>query len=152
MSVTLPPEEGSEQGRPTADDILLDHLRRAVAASDPVPAEVLAMAEGAFIHRSADTQLARLLDEELVGVRGSEELLLTFTGNGVTLNLADDDGSLIGHVSPPQAGVDLESPDQEMSEVDVDAVGRFTLADITGPIRFHIHLENQDVVTFWVTI
>ncbi len=144
----MPPDD---RRRPS-EELLLDRLRRISGSADPVPPEVTALAQGAFIHRSADTQMARLLEEESIGIRGGEALLLTFTGEGVSLNLADDEGSLIGHVSPPHARVELESPASSNTGIDVDEVGRFTLDDVTGPIRFHIHLEKQDVVTFWVTI
>lgn len=142
---------------PTDDDELLQHLRSLARRLDPVPAEVLAAAKGAFVLRTLDEELAdllfdSLLDEALVGIRGSANRQLTFGVRDTTIDLDVDDEGLVGQVNPSGATVvELEMLDGSVTG-EIDELGRFFLARPNGPFRLRIGMDGHQVTTEWVNL
>lgn len=142
---------------PLDDDELLARLRGLAAVNDPVPAAVLTAAKGAFALRTLDDELAdllfdSLLDEALVGIRGSASRQLTFGVRDMTIDLDVDDDGLVGQVSPSgPTVVELEMLDGSVTG-EVDDLGRFFLARPTGPFRLRVGVDGHQVTTEWVNL
>src|SRR5690242_1863025 len=118
------------------EDQLEDELRRLAARLDPVPAEFLQAAAGAFAWRDIDAELAELVFDSLLDsseaslVRGSpERRMVSFAGGGLTIDVevtaTGNDRAVMGQVAPPQhAAVDVRRR-QETITVETDELGRF---------------------------
>jgi hypothetical protein len=143
-----------------ADDVaLLDELRLAVAAVDPLPPRLLETARAAYAWRTVDEDLARLQFDSLA----SSEVLVRSTGvQGVHLSFATDQasievqvvgGSIVGQVAPAGA-VDISlllGSGRRIGTV-CDDLGQFTFdPKPSGPIRLVVHLAAGEVVTEWFT-
>lgn len=142
---------------PLDDDELLEHLRQLARRHDPVPASVVNAAKGAFALRTLDDELAdllfdSLLDESLVGVRGTASRQLTFGVRDLTIDLDIDADGLVGQIVPSgPTAVELEMLDGN-SAADVDDLGRFFLARPSGPFRLRVGVAGHQVTTEWVNL
>lgn len=143
---------------PMDDDELLDRLRLAAQVHDPVPADVLVAARGAFALRTLDEELAdllfdSLLDEDLVGVRGSGPRQLSFAADELAIDVDVDEHGIVGQLAGPgAAGVELQTPDASVG-AEVDDLGRFFLDRLpVGPFRLRIDLGDRRVTTEWVNL
>lgn len=138
-----------------SDDELLERLRTLAAVHDPVPASVLANAKAAFMTRTLEDELADLLfdslvDDALVGMRGTVARQLTFGVGDVAIDLDLDDDGLVGLVSPA-AVLPVELQTLEGSEVtETDELGRFFLSRPAGPFRLRVGVDGRHVTTEWV--
>lgn len=140
------------------DEELLARLRALAALHDPVPSSVVEAARSAFALRMLDVELAdllfdSLLDEALVGVRGTPGRQLTFGVGDVTIDLDVDDGGVVGQVTPPGVvTLDVQTPG-ENRRVAVDELGRFFCdRPGVGPFRLHLEVGGQGVTTEWVKL
>ncbi len=143
---------------PLDDDELIERLRRLAAVHDAVPAELFAVARGAFALRTLDDELAdllfdSLLDEALVGMRGGAVRQLTFGVDDLTIDIDLDTDGLVGHLSPSgPASVELQTPDN-IRDAAVDELGRFFLdPPPSGPFRLRVALAGKWVTTEWVNL
>jgi hypothetical protein len=143
---------------PVDDDELLERMRGLAAVHDPVPADLFTAARNAFALRTLDEELAdllfdSLLDDALVGVRGSTTRQLTFGVEDLTIDVDLDAGGLIGHLSPSgPATVELQTPDSIL-DADVDDLGRFFLDQRpAGPFRLRVAVAGKWVTTEWVNL
>jgi hypothetical protein len=145
------------------DDDLLDRVRRAAAAADPVPDHVRRAAAAAFAFRDPDAALAELVGDSAAGIgyeavrtdRAGEQLLsyeldgaraeleVTVTGDGPVLT-----GQLIDAGGPD---CELETGAGERRAVELDEYGRFLLADVPpGPARLRfLAPAGRRMVTPW---
>ena len=143
---------------PADDDQLVERLRVAALVHDAVPASVLAAGRFAFTFRTLDDELAdllfdSLLDEALVGIRGSASRQLTFGAGDVTIDLDVDDHGLVGQLGDGGHGtVSLQSP-RATATVAVDTFGRFFLdRPPSGPFRLQVEVRGRRVTTEWVNL
>jgi hypothetical protein len=142
------------------DDATLQRLRAALAIDDSVPDHVRAAARGAFAWTTIDAELAELTadtwERPLAGVRGgTDEREVTFRADDVEIELlvhGDPDRRVVGQVlAPGPATARVERPDGSAVDVDVDALGRFTIRDLVdGPIRLLVHLADRSIRTEWL--
>lgn len=143
------------------DEALVAELRTAVAKFDPVPAQVLAAAYGAFEFRDLDGQLAALIRDsanetaELAGVRGALGRLLTFALGERYVEVevtADGDHRIAtGYVVPADAGAVTAESSSGRVDGEVDAQGRFRLVGLTrGPMRLRFEVGGRPaLLTPW---
>lgn len=147
---------------PQDDDQLVERLRAAARAHDPVPPSVLAAGRSAFAFRTLDDELAdllfdSLLDDALVGIRGSASRQLTFGSDDVTIDLDVDDDGLVGQLGDEggdraDVSVELQTP-RARAAVAVDGHGRFFLERPTsGPFRLQVEVRGRRVTTEWVNL
>jgi hypothetical protein len=150
------------------DEALLDELRGALSASDPVPAAVREAARAAIIMGRLDGELALLVADSAqpVGfdaVRADEDgpeahRFLSFAGAGVQVDLevtgrgprADVVGQLTGAAGPDCV---VESVDGAR-RLELDELGRFVAGAVPrGPVRLRCASgAGLSVVTAWVTV
>jgi hypothetical protein len=152
------------------DDELLADLRTVLqnGAADRVPVEaeedlppgLLASLQAAYTWRRVDEELAELLADEPVGVRGSGgAAVLSFDSGAVAVDVqVVADGrlrTLVGQVDPPHVRqVRLERPDAEPIVAEVDAHGRFRVPGVpTGPVRVVVipAAGASVIATDWIT-
>ena len=151
------------------DDELLEVLARAVQATEPVPAEVVAAAKASFTWRTIEAELAELTfdsvadTDALAGVRGpGGPRALTFEHDDVVveLDVTEDAGrrTLVGHITPaPLDGVELhQAAATEPVRLEADSFGRFRVPGLAaGPFRLLCRFRQDarsSVLTQWVTI
>ncbi len=141
------------------DDQLLAVLRAALEEIDRVPDEAVSAAVAAFDLGGVDGELAELITDSLVdepanGLRhaGDQGRIVAFETPALSLELDFEPGgsSLIGHLDPPGAAVELEIGGQRRA-VAVDELGRFRVEIGEGRLRFHLVTPGGRVVTPWVT-
>ena len=144
------------------DDELAARLGRLLAHVDPVPATVLAAAKASATWRSIDAELASLMydsvldSDELVGVRGGGNRLLTFSSPDATIEVEVLGGgrSLVGQVTGV-APVRLEICSREGARAtESDALGHFSCEGVPpGPVSVRATGANGTVIqTEWVVI
>jgi hypothetical protein len=147
------------------DDHLIEELAAAIAAGDPVPAEVNAAAKASYTWRTVDAELAELVYdsavEELAGVRSAEGTArqVTFRAPGVEIEIAIlsvGTRRLVGQLVPPQrADVELRWG-SESRTVPSDELGRFTFDDVpVGPISLRCSFGEEDapvIQTDWMLL
>ena len=141
-------------------DATLLQLRAALRIDASVPEHVRAAARGAFAWTTIDAELAELTadtwERPLVGIRGgTDERELTYQADDVEIELlvhGDPDRRVVGQLlAPGPATARVERPDGTVAAVDVDALGRFTIRDLTdGPIRLLIRLADRTIRTEWL--
>jgi hypothetical protein len=149
------------------DERLLDELRRAVAAADPVPDHALAAAEAAIEWRTIDDELAELLhdssaEREPAGVRAEAATrLLSFAGARVRVEV-EVSGSgpartLIGQLLPAaSARIEIRHRGG-VTTVAADPRGRFTAAGVpAGSVSLRCHVDApghpRALATPWLPI
>lgn len=146
-----------------ADEVLLDELRTAVAATAaPPPPHVVAAAHSAYTWRTIDAELALLAydsadDVELAGVRGDGPRLLSFAaeGLGIDVEVAHDPHhrSLTGEAVPAPERFELQRSGGDAIAIECDPAGRFRMDGVApGPARFRVVIGRRIVTTGWVAI
>jgi len=149
------------------DTELEEQLRQVAARFEPVPADLLRTAVGAYTWRTIDADLAELVFDSAVDrddaalVRGAQEdRLLSFRSDGLTIDVqiagTGSDRSLIGQLVPPQpATVEIRQGTGSLA-VEADELGRFSAGPLrAGPIRLRCSTDaraGRAVVTDWITI
>ena len=129
------------------------------ATVDPVPADAMAAAYDAFAWRDIDAELAQLTfetaaDQTLAHMRGEAPRLLTFTSEGVTIDLevATEDGvvRLLGQLDPPRAAeIRVEWAGGSVL-IRSDARGRFQVDDLAdGRMRIVVFVDETRIATEW---
>jgi len=114
------------------DDALVERLRRAASAHDPVPPSVLEAGRRAYALGASGLVLADLVfdsldDNALVGLRGDGIRQLTFATGDLTIDvdLEGDGGRVFGQTTDTEIrAVELQTPSTTLS-LDVDGLGRF---------------------------
>lgn len=152
------------------DDQLEDELRRLAARLEPVPAELIASAVGAYHLRGIDVELAELVFDSLLDedattlVRGGTERLVTFRRGDLTIDVevtgSGPTRDLTGQVEPPRAAVVNIRHRAGEASTEADELGRFRAEGLPpGPMRLQIRLSGPDralgrplVATDWITI
>jgi hypothetical protein len=129
-----------------SDHDLVNALRRALDAVDPVPDHSLRAARSAFGWSSVDAELAELVfdsAEESLGVRSvSVHRQVTFRSSTIEVEVMIADGEarrLVGQLIPPDV-VDVELVGgPRPAAATTDQLGRFTFSDPpSGPTRLVI--------------
>lgn len=132
------------------DDDFLAELATAAQRFDPVPAGVLRDASAALGLRALDAELAVLLENETVAVRGDDgPLLLAFESDRVTVNLEISGSVVRGLVTGAVGEVVVETPRSHRTAPIVD--GWFTVTDVpSGLVRVRVTAsDSTEVVTQW---
>ena len=142
---------------------MIDGLRAALAAVDPVPGGVTAAALASLGYRRPETRLADLVADSAMSplaVRGGPYAprLLTFTTPGLVIGVevssADTDRDLVGHLAPSRAAdVEIRWPGGALT-AHADTAGHFTATHIpAGPISMICHPPaSQPIATTWTNI
>ena len=143
------------------DDALLARLGRGLAGHDLPPPDVLAGARAAFAERDLDGELAALvfdsaLEREPVGVRsGGGPRLLSFEAGdaGVEIQVAGDDGRLLGQVVPAAtAEVEVVASDGSQTFA-TDHLGRFSVdRPAAGPVQVRWRCGDRLTRTDWILL
>ncbi|MFF5261069.1 hypothetical protein ACFY4C_19190 [Actinomadura viridis] len=157
-------------------DPLLERVRAACQALDPLPAEVLAAARAALRWREPGAELAELSGdhgtrpEALAGaVRGAEDgtdpadgpRTLTFTARGVLIEIevsgTGPARDVVGRLAPPvPARVRVRHPAlvPGRPETSADRAGQFTFAGLPrGLVSFAFLVpDGTSIVTSWVRL
>lgn len=152
-----------------ADLELLNELRAAASAFDPVPSPVAEAAKAAWTWRTIDAELAELTYDswtdqaELAGVRGAvaapTSRLLSFEAREVALELEivieGDQRRMVGQIVPAQPGVVEVHHRRGLELVEADTVGRFAVASIApGLFRLTVRPSGDlhEVATAWIQV
>ncbi|HUK68683.1 MAG TPA: hypothetical protein VLW50_08025 [Streptosporangiaceae bacterium] len=149
------------------DNELEAQLRQVAARFDPVPAELIRTAVGAFTWRTIDAELAELVFDSVVDhddaavVRGTQQArLLSFRSSDLTIEVevtaTGSQRTLIGQLIPPrQAAIEIRHGD-DVATLDADELGRFSAGPLhAGPISLRCGTDGaaaHRVVTDWVSI
>lgn len=144
------------------DDLLLAELAAAVRAGTEVPDRFVAAGKAAFTWRTVDAELARLVADSSLepaagGFRtaGTGGRWLTFSADGLTIELEVRSDALRGQLVPPHPGtVQVEAQGGGPGErLPVDEVGYFAVRPVpAGLIRLRVRTEaGGSVVTGWFT-
>ncbi|GAA3447310.1 hypothetical protein [Planomonospora venezuelensis] len=145
-------------GGRAGDDAIEDVLRHAAGIIDPVPAHLLQAAVEAYALASIEAELAELVFDSLTQsapVRGTDRpRLLTFRGNGLTLDLEITAGRLVGQLLPPQpAEIELLGGRSPAAALTADAAGRFVCDRVAaGPFSLHCRAGGAVITTEWLTV
>jgi hypothetical protein len=145
------------------DDRLFEALRACLASTGRVPSDVVTAAKQVFELRYMDEELARLTydsraDAELVGAFRAETLSvrsLMFGFDDVTLDVDVLADSVVGQVSPAQAGVVvIETRERRAGQGSIESSGMFSIPVRTrGEVRFRVEsAEGRSFVTEWTII
>jgi hypothetical protein len=150
-------------GEPDPDDgdeeMIFLELKRVLADSDPVPAEVVEAAMASRTWRRLDAELAELVYDSLVDgelVRSSRgQRQLTFEGPGLTVEVELGPVALHGQIVPPRsATVEVRHRGPSLT-VTADRLGHFRVERMPhGPVSFKCQLDpgSAPTVTSWVVI
>lgn len=142
---------------------MIDSLRTALEAVDPVPGGVTAAALASLGHRRPEARLADLVADSAMSplaVRGGPYAprLLTFTTSGLVIEVevtaADTGRDLVGHLAPSRAAdVEIRWPAGTRT-AHADAAGHFTATHIPpGPISLLYHPPTSPpIATTWTNI
>lgn len=140
----------------TSDDRLLDELRRALEAADPVPEDVLAAAKASFTWRTVEAELAEIAfdsaTEELAGVRSEgADRQLTFRAEAVEVEILVYGGErrrIVGQLVPPcSATVELVSG-TDILRTDTGDDGTFTFTEVReGPVTIRCSIGDTTIAT-----
>ncbi len=150
------------------DTELEEQLRQAAARFEPVPADLMRTAVGAYTWRTIDADLAELVFDSAIDhddaalVRGpQQERLLSFRAGELTIDVeiagTGSVRSLIGQLVPPRPAAIEIRQGADARTVEADELGRFSAARLrAGPICLRFSTGEQAggraVVTDWVTI
>ncbi|MGK2854087.1 MAG: hypothetical protein ACSLE3_08305 [Microbacteriaceae bacterium] len=141
------------------DAALLAELRQALTgpATDESVAE---FAKAALTFRTMDEELSLIALESdsaveaatNVGVRGGPRILV-FRGSGVSVEVEEVDGELIGQVIPAEVTtVQAESSAGESTDAQTDDLGCFTIGlPSSGPVRLRLPGVSATLVTEWAS-
>jgi hypothetical protein len=137
------------------DDVLQAVLARSLRATDPTPADAIAVAKAAAGLGRADDELAVLVSDSLVGegvaVRREvgESRLLTYATPRLTvdLELGADGHTLMGQIMPTgRYALELEMADAVI-QASTDEIGRFRLELGPGWCRVRVRGSEGSMVT-----
>lgn len=137
-----------------SDDALIERLRNAARAADPVPDEVIERAKSALRQRRPHAEIASIRDR-LKGTRRRRRLRFEAARLGIELEVWATGGRrrIVGHLVPAQpAVVELRtSTTSETTSVEADEHGRFELDAPAGPISLSCRLGggSSTVDTEW---
>ena len=139
------------------DTLLEEELRQAAAILDPVPAELRRVAVDAFALHDLDARVAELTFDSLldgIPVRGVADppRMLTFSTDGLTVDVEVTADGLIGQLLPPgPAGIEVLSGPRAHARLTADDMGRFTGdAPPAGPFALRLRTGREVVVTEWL--
>jgi hypothetical protein len=151
------------------DDLLLDELRRVVAAIDAIPEPVQIAARAAIEWRTIDAELAALVSDSTVeepqlALRGAAEpRMLTFVAQDLTIEIEAEPAGpgtvcLAGQLVPPQPAQIAVRHGDELTATHADERGRFVARDIAAG-RFSLRCRLDDAIgsgrlveTAWLSI
>ncbi len=150
------------------DNELEAQLRKVAARFEPVPAELMRTAVGAFTWRTIDAELAELVFDSVVGddddaavVRGTQQArLLSFRSGDLSIEVevtaTGAQRSLIGQLIPARPAAIEIRHGGHVAALDADELGRFSAGPLhAGPISLRCSTEGaagRHVVTDWVSI
>lgn len=149
--------------RTEGDDDLLDRLRDAVLAADPVPDAVRAAGRAALGWRDLDARLAELVTDSAlaaapVRARPHTPRILTFSAPGTLLEVQvagpSDQRELTGRIAPrPDTDVQIHWPGGHLT-VHADLAGHFFAPQVPcGPISVRFRAAGGGTVsTSWMRI
>jgi hypothetical protein len=146
----------------TADDQVLDDLRRVLSLVDDPPPRAVEAAKAALDWRSVDAELARLVQDS-AGTDTTAELImrgaaddartLTFTASELTIEVEIAGGQLMGSISPAKpCTVELHQPGREASTTATDDFGMFSFTGLgSGSVSLWCRSEDGgwSVRTAW---
>ncbi|WP_031044038.1 hypothetical protein [Streptomyces sp. NRRL F-5650] len=151
------PGASDERDEELHDGLVEEELRQAAAILDPVPAGLRRVAVDAFVLRDLDARVAELTFDSLVDgipVRGETDppRMLTFSTDGVTVDVEVTADGLIGQLLPPgPAGIEVLSGPRAHARLTADDMGRFTgQAPPAGPFALRLRTGREVVVTEWL--
>lgn len=137
-------------------------LSGVVRERDRVPDDVVAAAKAAFTWRSVDEELASLVydsaDETpaLAGIRGGSARQLTFSAQGLTIELEVGGAArgVLGQLVPAQAASIEVRHSEGSAFVDSDDLGRFDIGRVPeGPMSLRLEAAGGGrVATDWVRL
>ena len=137
-------------------------LSRVVLERDRVPAGVVTAAKAAFAWRNVDEELAALVydsaDEtaQLAGVRGGSARQLTFSADGLTIELEVGGSArgVVGQLVPAQAASIEVRHEAGSSFVASDDLGRFGIERVPdGPVSLRLRAAGGGrIATDWVRL
>jgi hypothetical protein len=139
-----------------SDDALIERLRDAARAADPVPDEVIERAKSALRQRRPHAEVASVRDG-LQGTRRRRRLSFEAASLGIELEVwsVGDRRRIVGQLLPAQpAVVELRTSTtpSEAKTVEVDEHGRFELDAPAGPVSLSCRLGDgcPTVDTEWI--
>lgn len=123
--------------------------RRALAAADPVPADMLTLGKLAFEFRDVTT--VELSEPDLVGVRSATTEEHRVDRHGVSLVWSTDDGQVVGLVTgDPVDEVHIQRTDSTTHAVDLEPNTRSFAVDAgEGPFRLVVTTGDDRWATPW---
>ncbi len=143
------------------DEALMSELRQALRSREAVTQRSREAARAAFTWRTIDEELLELSHDSLAGaqalVRGPAEVVearvVSFEGQGISVELELEAGHLIGQVLPGQSGsVTVQSPSSAQVTVEVDDAGLFEILELPpAPLRLRLELGGRVLTTAWLT-
>jgi hypothetical protein len=144
------------------DEQLLAALREAMRAWQAVPPGFVTTAKSVFAWRGIDAELAQLTydsrcDGDLVARSRSETAsirALTFTSAHLSIELEVSEGSLLGQIIPPRAGMLETHTRAGVNTSPVGEIGCFVVDPITARffrLRFRA-TDGIDVLTGWISL
>jgi hypothetical protein len=139
-----------------SDDALIERLRNAARAADPVPDEVIKRAKSALSRRRPHAEIARFRDGSRPGgTRRRRRLRFEAATLGIELEVwaTGDRRRIVGQLVPAQpAVVELRTGTSATATVEVDEHGRFELDAPAGPISLSCRLGggSPTVDTEWI--
>jgi hypothetical protein len=146
------------------DEELLAALGEAFRAREDVPAWFVETGKNAYAWHNIDAELAQLTydsdseaDRALTAAVRSEAAsirALTFTSAHLRLELEVTEGSLLGQIIPPGAGMVEVHTTAGVASSPVDEIGCFGVAPIPpSPFRLRLRTEDgTDMLTGWITL
>lgn len=145
------------------DEQLLTALRESIRARQAVPSWFIETGKNAYAWHNIDAELAQLTydsstdTQQLAAVRSMAASIraLTFTSDGLSIELEVTDSRLLGQVIPPQGGTaEVHDKAGAITNIPVDDLGCFVVEPIpVSPFRLRFRSgEGVDVVTGWITL
>jgi hypothetical protein len=144
------------------DEQLLAALGEAMKARREVPEWFVETGKNAYAWHNIDAELAQLTydssrDEDTVAAVRSEAASirsLTFTSARLSLELEVGEGSLLGQIIPPRAGMVEAHTTAGVTSWPVDEIGCFAAEPIpASPFRLRFcTTDGVDVLTGWITL
>jgi hypothetical protein len=144
------------------DDKLLAALRGAMTAREAVPTWFVETGKNAYAWHNIDAELAQLTydserDQRTAAATRSETAsirALTFTSTRLSIEFEVSEDSLLGQVTPPEAGTLEIHTTTGISTTTVDEIGIFAVEPIpSGSFRLRWRTaDGVDVITGWIIL
>ena len=145
-----------------SDGALIDHVRDALTSTADVPQAVYDAGYTAYTWRTVDAELAALMYDSASaladsGARSEQAATvraMTFTSEGLTIEIEIRDTEILGQIQPGNIGeVHVDQQNRPRTTHPVDDVGGFLVSPVpTYPFRIVVPTASGLVVTGWVTI